>query len=334
MNFNRKKFFDGFRADIDDSIEQEQVEGLDFLLRRIEADSLWKDVRHIAYALATVYHETAGSFQPVEEGYYLGSSAKVKRFQKALRYFPYFGRGYVQTTWKKNYERVDKAFGTDTVNHPELALDPNIAYKTLSAGMHQGWFTGKKLTDYIKAQFCDYKNARRIINGTDKAALIAGYAKQFEKILRDSTAVHPSESNQTVEPKGQAEAVASTSAVEQTANSEQPPNITETKITEVQEQDGKTVAQETTATAPKGDEPDVPPVKVTKNGPVSAWLFSGGGLASVGTLLFGFIQQNLNVIAVAIVCLTLLIVVLIFRKALTDAIRMQTAADTDKRNVT
>lgn len=334
MNFDRKTFFDGFRNDIDSSISAEQVDGIEFLLGKIEADPKWKDVRHIAYALATVYHETAGSFQPVEEGYYLGSSARVKRFQKTLRYFPYFGRGYVQTTWKKNYERVDKAFGTDTVNHPELALDPKIAYQTMTAGMHEGWFTGKKLSDYIKAQFCDYKNARRIINGVDKAALIAGYAKQFEKILRDSSAAHPSESNQTVNTIGNLAGTQSTPAVESAASSEPPPNITETKITEVQEQDGKTVAQETTATAPKGDEPDVPPVKVTKNGPVSAWLFSGGGLASVGTLLFGFIQQNLNVIAVAIVCLTLLIVVLIFRKALTDAIRMQTAADTDKRNVT
>lgn len=188
MKFNRKAFFDGFRAKIDETVSQEQVDGLEFLLKGFETDPHWKDLRHIAYALATTYHETAGSFQPVEEGYYLGSASRVKAFQKTLRYYPYFGRGYVQLTWETrkipNYSKASKALGIDFVKKPDLVMVPENAFKILTLGMFEGWFTSRKLTDYINDVQKDYKNARKIINGLDKAGLIAGYAETFEDILR------------------------------------------------------------------------------------------------------------------------------------------------------
>ena len=212
MRFDRKKFFDGFREKIDSTIEPEQVTGLEFLLDHIETDPFWKHIPQIAYALATVGHETAWSFQPVEEGYYLGDAARVRRFQKTLRYHPYFGRGYVQLTWKANYEKAGKILKLpQLVDKPDLAKDPNVAYKVLTRGMHQGWFTGKKLDDYIKGDKKDYKNARKIINGNDKDVLIAGYARKFEQILEDSAAVSSSEP--TIERANQAE----------TPTAEQPP---------------------------------------------------------------------------------------------------------------
>lgn len=191
MNLNHKLFFDGFKEHFDSSLEPEQIKGIDFLLDSFAADPLWKDIRHIAYALATVYHETAGSMEPVEEGYYLGryGQARVKSFQKSLRYYPYFGRGYVQLTWKTNYQRAAREFGANLVNQPELALDPKTAFSVMTLGMFEGWFSkGNSLTAHIHGAICDYKGARRIINGTDKAALIAGYAQQFEKILHVSAA--------------------------------------------------------------------------------------------------------------------------------------------------
>jgi hypothetical protein len=72
----------------------------------------------------------------------------------------------------------------DLVQDPEQALRPAIAYQIMSVGMRKGLFTGKKLGDYISASGCDYKNARRIINGVDQAALIAQYAGTIEGILR------------------------------------------------------------------------------------------------------------------------------------------------------
>lgn len=189
MKIDRKIFFDGFRDRLDSTIEQEQVDGLEFILGRMEQDPLWKHIPQIAYALATVFHETAGSFQPVEEGYYLGPK-KAKAHQKTLRYFPFFGRGYVQLTWKKNYQRATRLFGAkysaDYVDSPDLVMREPDSYDVLTNGMHQGWFTTKKLDDYINGTKKDYVGARAIINGKDKAGLIAGYAVSFEKILNSA----------------------------------------------------------------------------------------------------------------------------------------------------
>jgi fumarate reductase subunit D len=49
--------------------------------------------------------------------------------------------------------------------------------------MRTGMFTGRKLSDFFNDKRTDYKNARRIINGTDEASKIAGYAHEFETIL-------------------------------------------------------------------------------------------------------------------------------------------------------
>lgn len=194
MRFDRKKFFDGFRDRLDSTIEQGQVDGLEFLLAGFENDDRWADIRHIAYALATIFHETAYSFQPVVEGYYLaktdppdygGKTKRVRDFQKKLRYYPFFGRGYVQLTWKENYAKAGKTLGLDLVNKPELALDPTTAFRILTEGLFRGWFGGK-LTTYINAKETDYVNARRCVNVLDKAGVIAGYARSFEKILRTS----------------------------------------------------------------------------------------------------------------------------------------------------
>lgn len=197
MKFNRKSFFDGVKDRFDPTLNQGQVDGFGFLLGRFENDPQWADVRHIAYALATVWHETAYSMQPVEEGYYLGSERRVKAFQKTLRYYPYFGRGYVQLTHKTNYDKAGRAFGADLVNNPGLALDPDIAFKCLG-GVFKGWYGGK-LTTYVNTTKTDYVNARRCVNVLDKAGLIAGYAKSFEKILRSSAAVSTSDSASTIE---------------------------------------------------------------------------------------------------------------------------------------
>jgi hypothetical protein len=80
------------------------------------------------------------------------------------------------------------ALDVDFIKDPNLVMEPINSYKILTYGMHQGWFTGKKLDDFIKGTKKDYTNARTIINGHDKAGLIAGYARAFEKILTDSAA--------------------------------------------------------------------------------------------------------------------------------------------------
>ncbi|MEJ5018896.1 hypothetical protein WH297_03980 [Ochrobactrum vermis] len=131
---------------------------------------------HMAYVLATAYHETAHTMKPVNE---MGG----EKYLRSKKYWPFIGRGYVQITWQSNYERASKELGVDFVKKPELLLKPEYAGPIIIAGMVEGWFTGKKLSDYITLQKSNFKDARRIVNGTDRAELIAGYAKEYDKAL-------------------------------------------------------------------------------------------------------------------------------------------------------
>lgn len=126
----------------------------------------------IAYVLATVEWETAQAWHPVREAFW-----KTEEWRKKnLRYAPYYGRGYCQITWKNNYEKYGKLLGIDLVNQPDLALEPHNALFILVHGFKTGAFTGRKLEDYITSTKCDFVNARRCINGTDKASTIAKLA--------------------------------------------------------------------------------------------------------------------------------------------------------------
>ena len=78
--------------------------------------------------------------------------------------------------------------GDQILIQPERALDPPISYDIMSFGMRNGSFTGVGLETYINGSQCDYVNARRIVNGVDRADLIAGYAKTLESLLRESSA--------------------------------------------------------------------------------------------------------------------------------------------------
>lgn len=141
-----------------------------------------------AYLLATVFHETAQTMQPIREwGRGKGRAYGVVDHSGKAPY----GRGYVQITWRDNYLRADRALGLKgrLATDYDLALDPDIAAKILRQGMEQGWFTGKKLSDYLQgdqASLASYAEARRIINGRDRAAAIAAYAVVFEAALRVS----------------------------------------------------------------------------------------------------------------------------------------------------
>ena len=132
----------------------------------------------IAYVLATADHETAHTFQPVAEAFWIKPDAEAWRKQN-LRYYPYYGRGYVQLTWKNNYALYGQLLGIDLVNKPDLALDPRTALFVLVHGFKTGVFTGRKLTDYVNNHSTDFVDARRCINGTDKAAEIAAGAQSF-----------------------------------------------------------------------------------------------------------------------------------------------------------
>lgn len=200
-NFDSKKFFAAYKAEFG-SLTTAQVNGLESLLQSMEMDENISNLKQFAYMLATLKHETANTFHPITE---YGSVSYFNRYDPVLADtatrratakangntvkgdgYKYRGRGFVQITWKNNYKKLGDALGYDLVNNPDKALDPVVAYKIMSYGMRKGIFTGKKLSDYITDTSTDYFNARRIINGTDRAETIKGYAVKFEKILKAS----------------------------------------------------------------------------------------------------------------------------------------------------
>jgi len=132
----------------------------------------------VAYVLATADHETNHTFKPVTEAYWLNDPDAYLR-KHHPDYYPYYGRGFVQLTWDYNYAKYGKLLGKDLVAHPDLALDPEVATFVIVHGFKTGGFTGKKITDYINAHETDFVNARRCINGLDRAKDIAEIAKQY-----------------------------------------------------------------------------------------------------------------------------------------------------------
>lgn len=130
-----------------------------------------------AYVLATALWETARTMRPVRE--YGGET-----YLRTKKYYPYVGMGYVQLTWKANYEKAGRKLGVDFLSNPKLLLEPRYAAPILVTGMKEGWFTGKKLADYITLQKSDFTSARRIVNGTDKAASIAAIAREYDAALK------------------------------------------------------------------------------------------------------------------------------------------------------
>lgn len=178
---DRKKFFDSYR-DAFGALTQPQVDGIEQLLAFMEADSTLIDLRHGAYELATVKRECGDEWHPVRE-YSRGRHMEYGN-PDSVTGQTYYGRGYVQITWKANYAAMGKALSLDLVNNPDLALVPANAYQIMSYGMRHGAFTGVGLSRYIHDAVCDYTGARKIINGTDHAEMIAGYAVKIEAALR------------------------------------------------------------------------------------------------------------------------------------------------------
>lgn len=133
-----------------------------------------------AYLLATAFWETARTMKPVVEAYWLSEDWR----RTHLRYYPWYGRGFVQVTWQENYQRAENELGVPFTQDPNLALDPVNAANIAVLGMSEGWFTRHKLADYIDLQHSDFFHARQIINGMDHANDIAVIAEHYDDDLK------------------------------------------------------------------------------------------------------------------------------------------------------
>jgi predicted chitinase len=127
------------------------------------------DPAQIAYILATVQTETTMGANLVE------GATRNKSAPGSI----YYGRGYPQLTGIENYRKASRLVGIDLVKNPNLAADPEMSAEILVAGMRDGMFTGRKLTDFIGKGKQDFVRARQIVNDGDKSAAIAQDAERY-----------------------------------------------------------------------------------------------------------------------------------------------------------
>lgn len=158
-------------------LSSQQVQSIDSILFEAEKQGI-EDTRQVAYIMATAYWEAHNPRKP-ELRMTPMREFGGEVYLKGKKYYPYFGRGFSQLTWDYNYRKEAKRLGLDLMNNPDLILDIPIAANSHVFNMKTGGYTGKKLSDYINDKKCDFLNARRIINGTDKAAEIMAIAQKF-----------------------------------------------------------------------------------------------------------------------------------------------------------
>lgn len=192
---NRTTFFAyARRAPFGGRLTQSQIDGMNAILDEWDRRGLL-DKRWLAYMLATSLHETGSRMQPIKE---LGGDKYLSKYDtgklaKALGNTPqadgdgqkFAGRGLVQITGRSNYRK----FGIEA--RPDEALKMPTAVSILFDGMLEGKFTGRRLYDFFNQKADDPENARRIVNGTDKSKLIAGYYKNFLDAIEAATEAVP-----------------------------------------------------------------------------------------------------------------------------------------------
>jgi putative chitinase len=185
---NLTKLFTTLRSlDTNGKLEQRQVDSVNAIVQACSCANV-TDPRHVAYILATAWHESR--LKPIEEigkgaGRDYGKKLKMSRLPYTKPDKIYYGRGFVQLTWYENYQLMGRLIGVDLLNRPELALSIDHAAEIIVEGMTKGAssfgdFTGKCVEMYFNDKVNDPINARKVVNGLDKAELIAGY---YSKIL-------------------------------------------------------------------------------------------------------------------------------------------------------
>ena len=211
--FERKTYFDMVRDSLFyGKMSQEQVNGQEFILDTWEDLHPGWDIRWLAYSLATTIHETASTMQPIEE-YGKGKGMKYG-VPDPVTGETYYGRGFVQLTWKDNYEKmtpiVDPLFPSqpiDLAKNASQALIPEFAAAIMYEGMERGMFrsddSGKQTYErYFDSNTDDPYGAREIINGDKKTVpswsngvsignLIKGYHNKFLDALQSSLQLQP-----------------------------------------------------------------------------------------------------------------------------------------------
>lgn len=143
------------------------------------------DPRQVSYVLGTVYHECR--FRSIRE-IRAKPGTPIYNMQERYWHTGYYGRGFCQLTWRKNYQKFSPIVGLDLVKNPDEVLRPEVGAKILVFGMRDGLFSGVGLDKYFPPAPAepDWLNARKIVNGTFQADRVAMAAKKIFSLLVES----------------------------------------------------------------------------------------------------------------------------------------------------
>jgi len=203
---NKEHFINNYHRLFGRKLTAAQKQNIFIIIEAFENDERMKSLRWLAYILATSKHESNDTFAPVAEGYWIKPESKRvsalyeyyrKNNPAALKtIFPngkngtaYYGRGrVVQLTHNFNYRlaslkiyKDERLFSDPDMIIRDAACDLGVTFR----GMLEGWFTGCRLEQFfpLGSNKANWRSARKIINGLDKADLIAGYAMKFYDLL-------------------------------------------------------------------------------------------------------------------------------------------------------
>lgn len=142
-------------------------------MRQFDIDSL---LRQAAF-LATVSVETQRLSTTEESLYYRDAARLARIYPRAFRnaqmaepytrnhkglsellYKGYHGRGDIQLTWRRNYEKASNALGYDYVQYPEMVAEPKHAALTAA------WFWATNGCNEA-ADDADMRGVTRLVNG-------------------------------------------------------------------------------------------------------------------------------------------------------------------------
>lgn len=198
LKIDRDFFYNGWRNKFG-KLKEPVVQEVNILLDKFDVSKVFDTKAKIAYAFATIKRETAETFAPVNEGYWITTNRVAKLYNyyainnpgALSTIFPngkngtnYLGRGYVQTTHIFNAQKLKDITGIDFVSNPDLLLKRDNAFLAMEIGMARGIYTGKKLSDYFNGSEYDFYRARKIINGLDAAAEIQDNANKFFSLIK------------------------------------------------------------------------------------------------------------------------------------------------------
>lgn len=183
FKMDRKVFYDYLRLRV--NLTTQNVYGFERVLDYAETNET--RAADMPYILATDWWETSQTMWPVKEAFWMSESWR----RRNLRYYPWYGRGLIQVTWESNYRKLWQDLGKSGSVDPDAFLTWEVAIPALFYGMQSGIYTGKDLDDFIdnidesdEEDLREFINARRIVNGTDRALAIGKLALMFERALK------------------------------------------------------------------------------------------------------------------------------------------------------